>query len=266
LHKALAHAGVASRRACEALVAEGRVRVNGAEIRQLPVWVDLSQDVVAIDGLRVGAPIRKLHILLNKPERCVSTVRDEAGRRTVVDLVSHPSGDRLYPVGRLDIDTRGLVLLTNDGELAQRLTHPRYGVEKVYRAIVKGVVSQETLVAMREGVMLAKRESGKTHGAARASATVRVVHRKPLRTILDITLHEGQNRQIRRMFAQFGHPVKRLTRIRMGPLELRGVALGAWRELTVMEIRALRRAAGLQRRRGVNRVAPAESSNGKPAR
>jgi len=255
LHKALARAGVASRRDCELLVEEGRVTVNGVVVPSLPAWVDLERDVVEVDGRRVRPPCRLVHVMLNKPERVVSTASDEANRRTVVELVQHPSGQRLYPVGRLDFDTRGLLLLTNEGELAHRLTHPRYSVARVYRAVVRGRVSVETLEQLRSGLVLAHRRQGRTLGARRARAEAQIVHLDRDRSLLDITLHEGQNRQIRRLLARLGHPVKRLTRIRMGPLELKGVAPGAWRELEAREVRALRQAVGLEGRRRGSRKA-----------
>jgi len=244
IQKALADAGVGSRRRCEELIEEGVVRVNGVTVHDLPAWVDPSSDEIFVRGRRVAAPERHVYVMLNKPVRTVSTVDDPEGRKTVTDLVRHPSGARLYPVGRLDYETSGLIVLTNDGELANKLTHPRFSVHKTYRATVKGRIEDEELRKLARGVVLTDRRDGKTVGATRtAPVEVRVAYRDNDKTILDITLREGRNRQIRRMFAQIGRPVRKLMRTAMGPLELKSVALGQWRELRAHELAALRRAA-----------------------
>jgi 23S rRNA pseudouridine2605 synthase len=226
LAKFLAHAGVASRRAAEGLIAEGRVSVAGE------VVTDPARDVyessrVTVDGRAVGPEPREVHAL-NKPRGVVSTARDTHGRPTVVELVR--SQRRLYPVGRLDADTTGLILLTNDGELAERLTHPRHGVEKVYRARVRpGRVAPEALRALREGVEL---EDGRT-APARA--------RQPGPGVLEITLREGRKRQVRRMVEAVGHRVIELERVAFGPLGLRGLEPGQSRRLKRAEVERLRR-------------------------
>lgn len=251
LQRALADAGVASRRHCEDLIHDGLVRVNGEVVDALPAWVCPEQDRIEVDGKplprkhkALKEATRHVYVMLYKPARTVSTASDPAGRRTVVNLVQHPSGARLYPVGRLDYDTVGLILLTNDGDLANRLTHPRYGVHKTYRATVKGLLDEEALAELERGVYLAERREGKTVGAARtAHVELRLVKRDRDRTIVDVTLREGRNRQVRRMFAGLGHPVKKLIRTGMGPIELKGVRMGEWRELTRDEVRALRKAA-----------------------
>lgn len=247
LHKALATAGLASRRACEELIARGAVAVNGEAVVRSPVWVNPDLDKVTIDGRPVRLKSDRLvYVMLYKPRNTVTTLEDPDGRRTVGELVDHPSGERLYPVGRLDYDTMGLVLMTNDGELANRLTHPRYEVHKTYRAVVKGRLEDEMLEKLREGFYLADRRSGRTDGASKtAGAAIEVVRREPTRTLIDITLREGRNRQVRRMLAKVGCPVKKLVRIQMGPLTLKGVPLGAWRELTSTEVGLLKRAAGI---------------------
>ncbi|MCA9305738.1 MAG: pseudouridine synthase [Phycisphaerales bacterium] len=247
LHKALATAGLASRRACEELIARGAVAVNGEAVVRSPVWVNPDLDKVTIDGRPVRLKSDRLvYVMLYKPRNTVTTLEDPDGRRTVGELVDHPSGERLYPVGRLDYDTMGLVLMTNDGELANRLTHPRYEVHKTYRAVVKGRLEDEMLEKLREGFYLADRRSGRTDGASKtAGAVIEVVRREPTRTLIDITLREGRNRQVRRMLAKVGCPVKKLVRIQMGPLTLKGVPLGAWRELTSTEVGLLKRAAGI---------------------
>jgi len=245
LHKALAEAGVASRRACEALVEAGAVTVNGRVVRTLPAWVDPERDEIVVEGRRVRPPDRKVWVLLNKPRRRLTTCDDPGGRPTVVDLVDHPLARRLYPVGRLDYDTSGLLLLTNDGDLANRLTHPRFGVEKTYRAKVRGRVDDQTLARLVTGEHLALRRDGRTVGAARAAAVhARVVRRDREKTTIELTLAEGRNREVRRLLARLGHPVVRLERVRVGPIRLKGLRRGEWRELTAGEVAALRRAAG----------------------
>lgn len=241
----LADAGLASRRACELLIQEGRVRVNGTIRRELPVLVDPRVDRIEVDGRPIPQPERHIYIMLNKPGRTISTVRDEPGavRRTVLDLVDHPSRARLFPVGRLDFETTGLVLLTNDGELANRLTHPRYGVEKTYQVVVKGLLDDEGVAALEQGIYLAERREGRTVGATRASHVgLTVLRRDRERTILQLTLKEGRNRQVRRMLAAVGAPVRSLERVAIGPVKLSKLARGAWRELTAGELGALRKA------------------------
>jgi 23S rRNA pseudouridine2605 synthase len=226
LAKFLAHAGVASRRAAEGLIAEGRVSLAGEVVTDPARDVDESSRVT-VDGRAVGPEPREVHAL-NKPRGVVSTARDTHGRPTVVELVR--SQRRLYPVGRLDADTTGLILLTNDGELAERLTHPRHGVEKVYRARVQPRrVAPEVLKALREGVEL---EDGRT-APARA--------RQPAPGVLEITLREGRKRQVRRMVEAVGHRVIELERVAFGPLGLRGLEPGQSRRLRRAEVERLRR-------------------------
>jgi 23S rRNA pseudouridine2605 synthase len=226
LAKYLAHAGVASRRAAEGLISEGRVSVAGEVVTDPARDVDESSRVT-VDGRGVGREPREVHAL-NKPRGVVSTARDTHGRPTVVELVR--SHRRLYPVGRLDADTTGLILLTNDGELAERLTHPRHGVDKVYRARVQPArVAPGALKALREGVDL---EDGRT-APARA--------RQPAPGVLEITLREGRKRQVRRMVEAIGHRVVALERVAFGPLGLRGLEPGQSRRLKEAEVERLRR-------------------------
>jgi len=245
----MARAGVGSRRMCERLIEEGSVAVNGRIVRTLPVLVDPASDRIEVKGeeLAVDRAARLpslVYVMLFKPRRTMTTLDDPEGRRTVHDLVQHPSGARLFPVGRLDYDTMGLVLMTNDGELANRLTHPRYGVHKTYRAIVKGTLSREDVASIQQGMHLADRKRGRTVGASRTKpATIEIVRTERTRTILDITISEGRNRQIWRLLAAAGCPVRKLVRIRMGPLKLKGVSMGQWRPLTSREVAALKRAA-----------------------
>jgi 23S rRNA pseudouridine2605 synthase len=227
LQKVLARAGLGSRRTCEDLIAAGRVTVNGV-VATLGTRADAETDAIEVDGARLGVRQDLVHYLLNKPAGVVTTAADPQGRRTVVDLV--PADTRVYPVGRLDIDTEGLLILTNDGELAHRLTHPSFGVDKEYLAEVEGTPSRGALRRLRDGVDL---DDGRT-APARASLvgdhTVR------------LTIHEGRNRQVRRMCDAVGHPVRRLVRVRIGPVVDRRLPPGAWRVLIQAELRALERA------------------------
>jgi 23S rRNA pseudouridine2605 synthase len=233
LAKFLAHAGVASRRAAERLIADGRVSVAGEVVTDPATDVDAGSSV-SVDGRPVEPEPREVH-MLNKPAGVVSTARDTHGRRTVVDLVR--SRRRLYPVGRLDAETTGLILLTNDGELADLLTHPRYGVDKVYRAKVRPArVPARALQALREGVEL---DDGRT-APARA--------RQVAPGVLEIVLREGRKRQVRRMLEAVGHRVVELERVAFGPLGLRGLEQGRSRRLKDAEVERLRRAAGRRNR------------------
>jgi 23S rRNA pseudouridine2605 synthase len=229
LAKYLAHAGVASRRASERLVAAGRVRVGGQVVTDPATDVDDGSGV-AVDGAAVGPEPREVHAL-HKPAGVVSTAADTHGRRTVVEYV--PSQRRLYPVGRLDADTTGLILLTNDGELAERLTHPRYGVPKTYRATVRPPdVGQDALSRLRGGVEL---DDGRT-----APAEVTVLEPG----VLEVVIAEGRKRQVRRMLEEVGHRVAALERVAFGPLALGTLAEGESRPLGAEEVAALRAATG----------------------
>ena len=221
----LARAGFGSRRVCEDLIAEGRVAVNG-EVAGLGRRVDPDTDRVEVDGVAIGVRPGLVHYLLNKPAGVVTTASDPQGRPTVVDLV--PGEPRVFPVGRLDYETEGLLLLTNDGDLAHRITHPSFGVEKEYLAEVEGVPSRATLRRLREGVDL---EDGR-------SAPAKVSAVEP--SVLRITVHEGRNRLVRRMCEAVGHPVVTLERVAFGPLGLKGLEPGAHRRLTASEIERLR--------------------------
>lgn len=233
LNRYLAEAGLGSRRAVEALITGGRVEVAGTtEIR--PARRVLPSEEVRVDGLAVSAEPRA-YVLLHKPVGVVTTVRDTHGRRTVVDLVRRR--ERLYPVGRLDADTSGALLLTNDGTLAHRLMHPRFGVEKEYVAEVHGELADEAVHALAHGVLL--------DGRVTAPARVHVLDRNAAFSTLEIVLHEGRNRQVRRMLERVGHPVRTLHRVRYAGLDLDGLEPGAWRELSADEVEELRRAGGL---------------------
>ena len=228
LQKVMARAGLGSRRVSEDLIAEGRVKVNG-EVAELGRRVDTANDRVEVDGTLIGVAPGLVYYLLNKPTGVVTTADDPQGRPTVVDLV--PAEPRVFPVGRLDFDTEGLLLLTNDGELTHRLTHPSFGVDKEYIAHVEGRPGRAAIRQLREGVELDDGITAPAQATQVAPGVVRLV------------IHEGRNRQVRRMCEAVGHPVQRLVRTRIGPLTDRKLKPRAWRELTTEEVRALERAS-----------------------
>ncbi len=228
VQKILAAGGLGSRRACEDLIRAGRVQVDGATVC-LGDRADPERARVCVDGVPVPTRGDLVYLLLCKPVGVVTSARDPMGRRTVIDLVGDVG--RVFPVGRLDMDTEGLLLLTNDGDLAQLLTHPSHGVAKTYVAEVLGVPGRDALRRLRDGVEL---EDGRT-----APARARLVARKAERAVLELTLHEGRNRQVRRMCEAIGHPVERLVRTRIGPLRDRALRPGDWRPLRASEVRAL---------------------------
>lgn len=237
-------AGVASRRAAEELIVQGRVEVNGDVVRTLGTKADPASDTVKVDGRRLRFDARPRYILMNKPKGVVTTRKDPQKRRTVIDLLKGVR-EYVYPVGRLDFDSEGLLLLTSDGDLAARLTHPRHAVERVYEAMVLGLPTEEALEKLRRGIFLdgertapadVRRVSDSRRGHRRAAGRDAV-------TALIVTLREGRNRQVRRMCASIGHPVRRLVRVRMGPIKLGDLKPGHWRDLTPEEVRKLQRAA-----------------------
>lgn len=229
LQKVLASAGIGSRRSCEELIAAGRVQVNG-EPAVLGRRVHPDQDRIVVDGVPVAVDPDLVYYLLNKPPGVVSTARDPQARPTVTSLV--PAEPRVFPVGRLDTDSEGLLLLTNDGELTHRLTHPKYGVKKEYLVHVQGDPRPSALRRLREGVELDDGPTMPAQVSRLGPATLR------------ITIHEGRNRQIRRMGEAVGHPVLRLVRTAIGPLRVGKLKPGEWRRLAAVEVRALERAAG----------------------
>ncbi len=237
VHKLMARAGVASRRKCEQLILDGRVKVNGEKIDHLGAKAVAENDSVEVDGRVLQLSEPRVYLLLNKPRGYVTTASDERGRPTVLDLV----GDRyprLFPVGRLDMDTEGLLLLTNDGDLAFRLTHPRFKVMKSYVAEVEGRPEEARLSRLRAGIVL---EDGRTQ-----PATVDVVEEKPGRTRIMISISEGRKRQVRRMFARIGHPVRKLRRLAFGPVRLGNMSAGQYRELSMTEVSKLMLAGRLK--------------------
>lgn len=234
LQKFLAEAGIASRRASELIIREGRVSVNGTSVRELGTKVDPLHDRVVLDG-RTLKPKRKLYVALNKPAGYVSTRRDPHGRRTVSELLPKEWAN-LYTVGRLDYNTEGLIFLTNDGDFALRLTHPRYGVRKKYRAVVEGQVTPDVIRALRKGVM----DEGERLHAEQA----RILDSNPSQTLVELELAEGKNREARRLFEVQGFRVTALRRIQIGPIQLGELRPGRWRALSMTEVKSLLGRAG----------------------
>jgi 23S rRNA pseudouridine2605 synthase len=230
LNRYIAQAGVASRREADDLIANGCVRVNGRVTRELGTKVGQG-DRVEVNGAFVSPASSFVYLVLHKPAGVVTTLRDPQGRRTVAGLL--PPGPRVVPVGRLDYDTSGILLLTNDGELTNKLLHPRFGVEKVYRAAIAGRLDERAVRLLKDGIALGPFRT--------APASVRVVAVRRDRSIVDVTLREGRNREVRRMFEALGHPVAALTRLRFGPIALGALRTGAVREATGRERAALQR-------------------------
>ncbi|MEM9420642.1 MAG: pseudouridine synthase [Planctomycetota bacterium] len=267
LQKAMANAGIASRRECETFIENGRVTVNSERVTQLPAWVDPFEDRVEVDGEPLIKPKKaskkfatagKLYLMVHKPRGVLSTNDDPEGRRRIIDLIdpsAMPHGSRLFPVGRLDADSTGLILMTNDGELTHRLTHPSFGVNKRYLVSAKGRLEEDDLRKLRKGLVLSEQRAGKAdsqRGGKKASMeSVQIVRHETDRTrgdrtTLRITLTEGQNREIRRLLARVGIRVKKLKRTGLGPIRLKGLAPGEWRMLSKQEVGALRRAVKLK--------------------
>jgi 23S rRNA pseudouridine2605 synthase len=236
LQKFLSRAGVASRRTAEEIILAGRVAVNGQVVTAMGVKVDPDRDVVKVDGSIVKVTATRRTVMLHKPYGYVCTTRDPEGRRVVMELLGKMPG-RLYPVGRLDYDATGLLLLTNDGELAYRLTHPSYSVPRTYRVTVAGEVSKETVRRLSAGVDLDGRF---------VYPEVQVNKREPEKTVLEITVHEGRYHLIKRLMEQVGHPVEKLKRIAFGPLRLEGLLRGTFREVTGLEMAALKAGVDLE--------------------
>jgi pseudouridine synthase len=241
IQKVLANAGVASRRKVEEMVLAGRIAVNGKALSELPILIDPQTDRVTVDSepVKLGTPRsqKRHYFLLNKPKGVYCTNVAQGDQIRAIDLLPLNLRARLYPVGRLDAQCKGLLLLTDDGELTNRLTHPRYGVVKTYRAVVDGYVGDEVLQELHKGIWLGDSQSGS--GSKAAASDVRIVHRSSVRSVLDVTLPEGRDGQVRRMLGTLGHKVRELTRVRMGPLELQKLAPGQFRQLTGREVREL---------------------------
>jgi pseudouridine synthase len=260
LQKILARAGVASRRAAEAAMVDGRVTVNGETVRELGTKADAAHDDIRVDGVRVQAPAAPVYLLLNKPKGVVSTRQDPQGRPTVMELV--PALPGLFPVGRLDVTTEGLLILTNDGAFADRVAHPRYEVPRVYHAKVHRVPDEETLARLRRGVQVEGERLTVDH--------VRVLEAEK-NAWLELTLHEGKRHEVRRLLEAVGHPVSKLRRVGIGPLTARGLKPGQFRALTPAEVRAFitpsaSRARPRPQPRPLPRPRPRTASGASPAR
>jgi len=231
LQKVLAQAGVASRRAAEDLIFRGRVEVNGEKVTEQGRRVDPAKDVIRVDGLRIPPKAEHQYVVLNKPRGVVSTMEDPRGRPALQELVSTHTDERLFHVGRLDAETEGLLILTNDGEFSQRMMHPSFEVPKVYVAEIAGVITEATVKQLRKGIVL---EDGPVK-----PDKVEVLQRGADRSLVRVTLHEGRNRIVRRLFDEIEHPVRQLSRIAIGPVRLGDLKSGALRDLTREELGAL---------------------------
>lgn len=270
LQKAMANAGIASRRECETIIEDGRVTVNGQRVNRLPAWVDPFEDRVEVDGQALIKPKNstkkfasagKLYVMVHKPRGVLCTNDDPGGRRKLIDLIDPsaiPPGVRLFPVGRLDADSTGLILMTNDGELTHRLTHPSFGVTKRYLVSAKGRLVEDDLKKLRKGLILSDQKAGEQEnkkagkqGKKAVMESVSILRHETDRTrgdrtTLGVTLTEGQNREIRRLLARVGIRVKKLKRTALGPVRLKGLAPGEWRMLASQEVWALRRAVNIK--------------------
>lgn len=284
LQRYLADAGIAARRACEALIEQGRVEVNGEIVKTLPAFLDPETDKVTVDGRPVKAPGRRVYVIFHKPARTLVTVADEPGfdRRTVLDYIDHPAKARLFPVGRLHYDATGLVLLTNDGEFANLLTHPRYGVPKTYWAVVRGTIVPQQIEDIDLKLRILDRKAARAemglstgpkrrtprptddeefadegdgmepepgarrereHIAKSTRPVITIVKTGEGKTLLEISMLEARNRQLEDVLQGLGSPVKKVTRVGIGPLRLKGLGAGQWRELTGAEVSMLRKLA-----------------------
>lgn len=230
LQKVLAAAGIDSRRNCEELILSGVVRVNRKVVDELPAFVDPETDVITVHGKKIR-PAQKVYYLLNKPKGVICTNRDPQGRKKAIDLVD--TRERIFCVGRLDADTTGIILLTNDSELANRLTHPRYGLPKTYVVGIKGQIAGEQIEKVKRGIWLAEGKTGR--------ASAKILKRGHKVSSIEVTIRQGLNRQVRRTLAKVGLPVKSLTRTRIGKLTARGLGVGKFRPLTRAEVAYLRK-------------------------
>jgi 23S rRNA pseudouridine2605 synthase len=240
LQKILSAAGVASRRAAETMIREGRVSVNGRTVTELGTRADPEHDDIRVDGHRIRSAVARRYLLLNKPRGYVTTRSDPQHRRTIMALVERER-EYLYPVGRLDYDSEGLIILTNDGDLAARLMHPRHGIDRVYEARVRGVPDRDDLQRFARGMTI----DGRRTAPARARVVETGRGARADQSVLEITLHEGRTRQVRKMCDAIGHPVVRLKRVRIGPIADPALASGEYRELRPDEVRRLQKAAAL---------------------
>ncbi len=235
LNKFLASCGVASRRKCDDLIFAGKIKVNGEVIKIPGYQVDPKKDEIVYDNKRIELP-KKIYIALNKPERVLCSLKDDFGRTLITDLISEIK-ERIFPVGRLDYNSEGLIILTNDGELANRLIHPRYKVEKTYHVLIKGNLTNEDLKKLSEGIQIGEVKT--------QPAKVKILDMGKKTTFVEIKIKEGKKRQIRKMFQQIGYEVKKLRRVKFGPIKLGNLKKGQWRYLTEKEIKILYKITGL---------------------
>lgn len=229
LQKYMARCGVASRRKCEEIISEGRVSVNGKLVKEI-IMVDEKTDVVRVDGKVIGLADKYVYIMLNKPVGIITSARDQFGRKTVTEIINIK--ERVYPVGRLDYDTSGLLLLTNDGDITYKMTHPSHEIEKVYSARIKGIPTNEELERFKKGLRIEEYTT--------APADIKLLSQYENSSLAQITIHEGRNRQVRKMCSAINHPVIELKRIRMGKIEIGDLKPGEWRNLTKAEIEYLK--------------------------
>ena len=231
LQKYLALCGIASRRAAEKLITDGRVSVNGIVVTELGTKVS-PRDKIAFDGKIVSLDEKKIYIAVNKPVGYLSSASDDRGRKTVVDLVKDDFNERLYPVGRLDYDTEGLIFLTNDGDFTYAVTHPKHNINKTYEAIIRGRLTEDEVVSLCRGVDI--------DGFITSPAFLDILEEREGKSVVQLTIHEGRNRQVRKMFEAVGHRVLKLKRISVGKVKLGNLKAGHWRELTEREIKSLK--------------------------
>lgn len=231
LQKYIAMSGIASRRAAETMITDGRVQVNGKKVTEQGIKVEIGADKVAVDGVPVSVKDKKYYIMLNKPVGYVTTVKDQFERPTVIDIIKQDISARIFPVGRLDYETEGLLLLTNDGDFTYRVTHPKFHMDKTYLAIVKGVLTVSSINKLRRGV--------KIDGFTTSPAEVEIIDTDEGRYAVRITIHEGKNRQVRKMFEAIGCTVTALRREKIGTVELGNLPVGRWRHLTSHEVNYL---------------------------
>ena len=231
LQKYIAMSGIASRRAAEGMIDEGRVKVNGKKVTEQGTKVETGRDTVTVDNKPVEIKDKKYYIMLNKPAGYVSTAKDQFDRPTVVDIVKEEVGTRIFPVGRLDYETEGLLLMTNDGDFTYKITHPKFQKDKTYIAVINGGIAIPDLNRLRKGV--------KVEDYTTSPAQVEIMDAAGGKTAIKITIHEGRNRQVRKMFEALGYTVIALKRIKIGELELGNLPVGRWRHLTSHEINCL---------------------------
>lgn len=235
LQKVMAECGVASRRKCEEIIKNGLVKVNGHSITELGFKVDKLSDKIEVNGKKISNQQEKIYVMLNKPVGCITTAKDQFDRPTVLDLVGDIK-ERIFPVGRLDYDTEGLLILTNDGELTYTITHPKHNINKTYRAVVKGKVDKSTILTFEKGIIIDNYQT--------KPSKLEILKYTKNSTLINITIHEGRNRQVRKMCSAVNHPVEKLKRISIGKIKLGNLKTGQWRFLTNDEIDYLFKAGG----------------------